>query len=336
MKRTYCDACKKVVKYTIKEKLIKEFKGFEVNVIEKIGVCNVCSNHIYIPELETQNFKKLYDKYREMAEIVSSKQIIQFREKYSISQRELTAVLNWGKMTINRYERGAVPSASHNDVLKHLISNESIFREKVEEAFNGGRISDKTFYKISEEIKTKTNNAYQELIIESLTHTKDEYNGFRIFDIERVINLISFIADKTELYKTSLNKYLWYIDFLNFKAHTRSITGLRYMKYKYGPVIEKFAYESILHNFDEKFEKDEYFDGDSIKTKIISKKNYDMSIFKDEEFKIINMVIDGFKNMKGKDITELSHQEDAWLFGDNRELISYEYADKLKVELQEY
>ena len=60
----------------------------------------------------------------------------EFREKYNISQRELTAILGWGKMTINRYERGGVPTKSQSDYIRLLIENESKFIEKVKEAYN--------------------------------------------------------------------------------------------------------------------------------------------------------------------------------------------------------
>lgn len=332
MKHAYCDICRKNVKYKVEERLIKEFKGFDVNVIQNVGVCKVCSNSLYIPELEIQNFKVLYEKYRKMADILSPETIIEFRDKYSISQRELTAILNWGKMTINRYERGAIPAVSHNDNLKLIIANESIFKEKVVEAYENKRISDRTYDKILKDIKETDLNPYQHIIIESLTHHEDEFNGFRKFDVERLTNLIGYLSDQVKLFKTGLNKYLWYIDFQNFKESTRSITGLRYMKDKFGPVIEDSRYNDILNHFNDKFIKDEYEDGDSIKTSIISKKNYDLSIFKETELKVINSVIKTFKSMNSKELSELSHQEDAWVFSDDKQLISYEYAQSIKVD----
>ena len=144
--------------------------------------------------------------------------------------------------------------------------------------------------------------------------------------------MIGYLSDQVKLFKTGLNKYLWYIDFQNFKESTRSITGLRYMKDKFGPVIEDSRYNDILNHFNDKFIKDEYEDGDSIKTSIISKKNYDLSIFKETELKVINSVIKTFKSMNSKELSVLSHQEDAWVFSDDKQLISYEYAQSIKVD----
>lgn len=331
MKKVYCANCEEKVNYSVRREIIKEYKGYEVNVTEKIGVCDACKNDLYIPELESENFKNLYERYRELADIIKPEEIIKFRDKYGISQRELTSILNWGKMTINRYERGAIPAQSHNDFLKLIISNENILKEKVEESFQGGRITVKTYEKIQKEIANSTNNTFKRATIDVLTHKEDEYNGFRSFNVERLINLISYIADNVELYKTSLNKYLWYIDFQNFKENVRSITGLRYMRYTYGPVIEDKKYEDILNYFDDKFYKDEFEDGENIKTRIKSKGNYDLSIFKDEELKVINSVIDTFKTKSSTEISNLSHKEDGWILNKNSELISYDYADTLKV-----
>ena len=99
-------------------------------------------------ELENENLKSLYQKYRDMSGIISPEDIIEFRKKYDISQSELVAILGWGKMTINRYERGGLPNQSHSDILKLIIKNESYFKEKVEEAYKYNRISQKTYNNI--------------------------------------------------------------------------------------------------------------------------------------------------------------------------------------------
>lgn len=78
--------------------------------------------------------------------------IINFRKRYNISQRELTAILGYGKMTINRYERGDIPNYSSCLLLYIIINYESVFFDIVISSFCTGRISQKTFYKIVKEI----------------------------------------------------------------------------------------------------------------------------------------------------------------------------------------
>ncbi|NLP47456.1 MAG: DUF4065 domain-containing protein [Clostridiales bacterium] len=331
MKKGYCDVCGKKTSYTVKKNQITEFKGYEVNVIEEVGVCDLCSSNVYIPELESQNFKRLYGKYRKLAGLISPDELIEFRKRYDISQRELTAILKLGKMTINRYERGAVPSKSNSDYLKLIMNNSEVFKNSLNEAFKKERITQKTYDKVLGKINSSLEDPFKKATISSLTHEADEYNGYRTFDIERLLNLISYIADRVDLHKTSLNKYLWYIDFQSFKINVRSVTGLRYIKHQFGPVIEGKKYEEILNYFDEKFYKEEFEDGDFLKTTVKSKKNYDLSLFKKEELEVIDSVISTFKSKKSNEISELSHKEEGWASSNPGDMISYEYAEKIKI-----
>ena len=337
MKNVFCTNCNKNVSFTIKKNIIREYKGQIVNVEENVAICNECGKDLFVPEIENENLKRLYAKYRDLTGTISSEEIIKFREKYDLSQRELVSLLGWGKMTINRYERGALPSKSHSDILKGIISNEEMFKQKVNEAYNGGRISKKVFDKLNNCFQSSKKNIIKSLLEDYLSHDEDILNGFRKFDIERVENLISYIADKVDnLYKTSLNKYLWFIDFENFKENVRSITGLRYVKQQYGPVIEDKGYEEIINLLDDKFYKEEtenIYDN-STKVKIISRGNYDMSIYTDEEMDVINAVIEKFKNMKCSEISNESHKEEGWKDNNIKNIISYDYAEKLKIRFE--
>lgn len=334
MKNTFCANCNKKVDYSIRKNIIQEYKGQLVNVEENIAVCVECGEDIFVSSIENDNFTRLYKKYGELASIISSQEIAEFREKYNLSQREFVSLLGWGKMTINRYERGALPSKSHSDILKNIISNEELFKQKVKEAYGSERINEKTYNKITKCFSGSRENIVKWLLEVELSHNEDISNGFRKFEIERIENLISYIADKTDnLYKTSLNKYLWYIDFENFKENIRSLTGLRYVKQKYGPVIEKKGYEEIINLLDEKFyiEETEEVCNNSTKVKIISKKNYDMSIYSQEEMEVINNVIQKFRNMSCSEISDKSHLEEGWIENDINNIISYDYAEKLKM-----
>jgi DNA-binding transcriptional regulator YiaG len=90
---------------------------------------------MFIEEIENENLLNLYSKYKELAGFVTSKEITGFRKKYNISQRELGYILGFGKITINRYENGALQNQAHDDVLRNIIKNDAFFKEKVELAF---------------------------------------------------------------------------------------------------------------------------------------------------------------------------------------------------------
>lgn len=333
-RKVYCEKCNEKVEYLIINEVKEEYKNVKVNVEQNIGICSQCKERLYVTELEEVNLERLYTKYRELTGIVSPKDIIEFREKYNISQRELVAILDWGKMTINRYERGSLPNQSHSEILKLIINNESYFRKKVEDAYKSGRITERTYTEIltsvGKELNTTQEFGIETLIKSTLSHNPSIYNGFRKFDLERLENLIGYIASRVNnLYKTSLNKYLWYIDFVNYKNNLQSITGLRYARFTYGPIIEGKNYGLILY-LDNKFEKEIKEINYNEIVKIKSKNNYDLSLFSKDEIKVIDEVIELLKNKTVTKISDLSHEERAWIETKDNELISYEYAHDLK------
>lgn len=331
MNKVFCPECSQEVTYHIINETINEYKGYNVDVEQNIAVCDNCNEKIYVSELENDNLKRLYERYRAMSGIVTPEDIINFREKYNISQRELVAILDWGKMTINRYERGSLANQSHSDILKLIIKDENYFKEKVEDAYKNNRISEKTYTNLQSCVTSVEDNKEKEFIISRLNHEPSIYNGFKRFDLEKVQNLIGYIADEVDnLYKTSVNKYLWYIDFFNYKQNLKSITGLRYEKYTYGPIIENKNYDLILHEED-KFEKIIEENNYSETTKIKSKNNYNLNIFSTSEIEVINKVINILSDKSCSKISDLSHEESGWLNTNNGELISYEYAHDLKL-----
>ncbi|GAA0864758.1 type II TA system antitoxin MqsA family protein [Paraclostridium tenue] len=155
MNKIFCPECNEKTTYHIINQIINEYKEYKVDVIQHIAVCDKCSEKIYVSELENENLKRLYKKYRNIAGIISPKEIINFREKYSISQRELVAILDWGKMTINRYERGSLPNQIHSNTLELIIRDERYFKEKIEEAYKNNRINEKTHLKLQNYLSSK-------------------------------------------------------------------------------------------------------------------------------------------------------------------------------------
>ena len=111
----YCPYCNSEQEYYIDKRIFKEYKGVDVNVEENVPICKKCGNELVINNFEDENLKRIYNKYREIKNIITPSEIKNLRNKYDISQRELTAILDFGKMTINRYENGSLPSKSQSD-----------------------------------------------------------------------------------------------------------------------------------------------------------------------------------------------------------------------------
>ena len=335
--KVYCPYCKKEVEYKIEKRDLKEFRGIEVNTFENVAICNECNQDLYINEIENENNERIYQIYREKANIINAEDIIKLREKYDISQRELTSILGFGKMTINRYERGGVPTKSQSDYIKLLIENDDKFIEKVKEAYEKNNINEKTYNKIiSEEVekdisKKEVQDNIRRYLKSVLNRKPDIYNGYKSLDLEKVENIISYIASKVRnLTITSLNKYLWYIDMLSFNERTVAITGLTYQNQRFGPTIVYKKYDE-LSLLDDKYTREDIETENGNTTKIVSNNNFNFDKISSSEKEIIDTIIRLLKNKNVTDISEMSHREDGWKKTKRFEQISFEYAMKLKL-----
>ncbi len=335
--REYCPYCKKEVDYKIEKRDVKEFRGIEIDTYENVAVCKECHQDLYVNEIEEKNNERIYELYRAKANIIKPQDIVDLRKKYDISQRELTAILGFGKMTINRYERGGVPTKSQSDYIRLLIDNDNKFIEKVKEAYKNGNINDKTYEKIvSEELnagidKEQIQDNIRRYLRYALNRKPDIYNGYKSLDIEKVENIISYIASKVKnLTITSLNKYLWFMDMLSFNQRSVSITGLTYQNQKFGPTIIDKKYDEISL-LDDKYTREDIETENGNTTKIISNGNYNLDKISDSEKEIIDTIIKILKNKTVTDISELSHREEGWKKTKRLEKISFEYAMNLNI-----
>ena len=331
----YCPYCDSEQEYYIEKRIFEKYKGTYVNVEENVPICKKCKNELIINDIEDENLKRIYNKYREINNIITPLEIKELRNKYNISQRELTAILGFGKMTINRYENGSLPIKSQSDYLKLISKDSDEFFEKVKEAYDSNRITKKTFTKIQNIINNQSNidkNYDLKRFIENDLKLKPNiFNGFKTLDLEKLQNLISYIASKTKLYLTSLNKYLWFIDMISYNKRAVSITGLTYVHEQYGPVVINRKYEEIS-KLDEKYKREDKEKNDgSIQSIITSNENFDLLCFNENEIKIIDYVIDMFNNKSVKEISNLSHNEDGWKNTERFEKISFKFADNLKI-----
>lgn len=335
--KIYCPYCKKEVEYKLEKRDVKEFRGVEINTYENVAVCKNCNEDLYVNEVENDNNNRIYEIYRSKTNIVKPQDIISLREKYMLSQRELTAILGFGKMTINRYERGAIPTKSQSDYIRVLIENENEFIKKTKEAYDKNNISRKTYDKIiSKNLNEEVNqediqDLYRKYINRVLKRNPDIYNGYKIFDLDLVENIISYIASKVKnLTITSINKYLWFIDIVSFNQRGVSITGLTYQNQQFGPTIieQKYKEISLLEN---KYTRNDYEDENGTKTFITSNKNYDLQNLSASEIKIINTIIKLLKDKNVNEISNLSHKEEGWKKTKRYEKISFEYAMNLSI-----
>jgi len=155
------------------------------------------------------------------------------------------------------------------------------------------------------------------------------FTGFRAFSLEKMAAMISYIAGHTkELYRTKLNKLLFYSDFINYYLNGNSISGSRYVHLPYGPVPD--GYEETLETLNHYGVIDLSLVNSA---EVIGPGDEPGSdSLTDEERKSLDWVLNTYGSMSASQLTEVSHAERAYNNTRAGEEIAYDYAkffDKL-------
>ncbi|MDY6786609.1 MAG: DUF4065 domain-containing protein [candidate division WOR-3 bacterium] len=330
--KDYCPKCNRITDLEINERVEKDkVKGQIIESEAKVPVCKECGEDVFIENFEEENLERAYNVYREKNKILFTDEIKAIRKRYDISQRLLAKALGWGEKTITRYENGDIPDKSHNEVLR-LINKPSNFKEIFKN--NKDILTDKEKNKVENAIK-KICRSTEEIkfsVLSCLNDSPNQYNGQQLFQFDKFRTLIAYFAKNVDgLFKTKLNKFLFYSDFIAFREYNRSITGLFYVHLDYGPVPSK--YDVLLSILTEERVVDEcevVFPNGTSGTVYKNCIDPNMREFTQNEKDIIDLLIREIGQLNSKQLSEISHKEDGYINTEKHELISYEYAKTLR------
>lgn len=317
--KIYCPFCHKETEYYVEKRKVNKFKGINVSTYENVGVCLNCKNDLYIPELEDENIERINKVYRKNIDLVSPAEIKKFRNNYNLSQRELSAILNYSKMTINRYENGELPTKAQSDYLKIIMNNPREFENVAKKSYENNRITLKTFLKVIG-ADTEFNPVIKELENIEETSAINSFTGLKKFYYENTENLISYISSKiNKINQEMLTYYLWFIDVSTFARDTTAITGLTY--YKINDSIKSNNVLDKLLQLKNKYEL--------VNSNIISKNNYNMSCFRVYEQMIIDYVLEFLKNKNIEEIKEAIASEKCFKDNEENEKFNFKFVHNL-------
>ncbi|MCY8968886.1 DUF4065 domain-containing protein [Bacillus atrophaeus] len=334
-KNQYCDACNNDVETIIVERpTTYTFKGETFNLTERVLQCKTCKEDLYDEALDNETMKTLVKLYTERVGLPLD-DIKNIRKQYGLSMDLFSRILGWSKSTIVRYESGKyIPDSSHMNIYIQLKKNP----EKLDEFFK------QRLYKFTpkeqEKIKAKLScsdqrevekNLLDTIVINYKIHEKTIETGYSPFNLEKLINMVLYFAQHG-VQKTKLMKLLFYSDYFNFKKNTLSITGLPYVRFKYGPVPKD--YDLLLSTLEKNnLIKITYeFQGNYVANQVNSLETFNESIFDEHEFETLQRIDDFFIDYGSGDISEFSHKESAWKETDELQIISYEHAETLLID----
>lgn len=330
----YCESCHAEHTYTIKKELqVFRFRGQDIELERRVALCNNCGSLIDVEELETEtmvNVARIYtEKYG-----MTSLEIQNVRQQFKLGVRPFAKLLNIGPASVTRYESGSLPQATHLELYKRLQQHPHVILEFFNR--NRGSLSSRELKMVETSLDAWTiaEQSFQtdEHIIESIykTHEPTDLAGYSDFSLEKFINMILYFTTNGVL-KTKLMKLLWYSDFLYFKRQTVSITGATYVKYPYGPVPKDhdIALAHLQHM--NVIEVDELTNDEGWTMMMIkASEPFDSTIFSDDELETMLEIEAHFRDYGSRKISDYAHNEKGWLETEEKQPISYRYAEELR------
>jgi len=311
-------------------------RGKEIKTESLVDRCSACEEFFADTETEEENIQKIYREYRKVAGLLQPEEIKEIRERYGIGQRALSRILGWGEISVHRYEAGALQDEAHNNqmfCLKDPQYFELLFEKNKDKL--APHAATRVRQRLKELLREKKEDLFQGQLESLFGQAKDNIeSGYRYFEMEKLLNAILFFTDKASVFKTKLNKLLWYFDFLCFKNTSVSATGSIYLHWALGPMPTKYdIYLDYLIQEEMIAAEEVIFDEykDVAGEQFSALEEPDLSSFSKDETRCLEKVYEKFKNFTSKKISEFSHDEEGYKRTGNGEIISYEYAKHLKI-----
>ncbi len=312
-----------------KERRNLVFRKENIELIYHYFLCIDSGEKFETDELTDLNLIQVYNKYREIKNLPFPAEIKSIREKYGTSSSKMSEILGFGPNTYRNYEQGEVPALA-NAKLIQLIRDPKEFLRLI----SLSNISDtRTIEKITKNAKALIEKQRQvNNVMEILLYSGEpnEYNGYSGLKLDKLLVLISYLANQLVPWKTQLNKLLFYCDFTCYKRTGYSITGLRYCALPRGPVPDR--YEAIFEEAENiglttRIEQELFNGKEGIRYQCNDSSNINLSLFSSIELDIIKYVANRYGKMSTSKIIKLSHSEKGWMENnEEKNQISYKYS----------
>lgn len=314
------------------EKRTSNFRGEEYEFEHTAWLCEDTGEQFTSDESDTASFLQVTNQYRAKYGIPYTDEIISVRKRYGISAAKMSLILGIGVNQYRLYEQGEVPSVSNGRMIRSVM-NPKVMLEMVESSRNEMSLTD--YEKIVNKVKSviADSEAYKLGQYESkwlFAVPRGAGNGYAQQSIDKLKNILLYFIEKTGgVFFTKMNKLLFYADFVAYRQTGKGITGLAYKAIQHGPVPVRW--DRIYSFYDEINQEIVQFSDGRAGTKLVSKLSPDMTEFDEDELKVLEFVCERFKSETPTQISETSHQEEAWKQNiDSDQLINYEMAFTLK------
>lgn len=272
--------------------------------------CEDTKEQFTTTEIDEINLSQVYNQYRIKYGIPFPDEIKRIRQMYELPASKMSEILGFGDNQYRLYENGDMPSEANGKILSS-IKEPSIFKVFVENAKNQFETKEfeKILTKLRKTMEYEKSHIKEELIFGS--YSRGTYNGYAAQSYSKLKNIILYFIEKCGgTFNTKMNKLLFYTDFLAYKTYGYGISGLAYKAIQFGPVPVRW--DRVYSLIDDIYPEIVEFTSGNCGTKLCSTLSPDYTCFSTEELKILDIVLERFKDTSASDISKLSHNEDAW------------------------
>ncbi len=293
--------------------------------------CDECGDEYEVPDPAYDPLEVAYREYRTRKGMVQPEELKAFRKKYGFTQKELSDVLSMGIATLNRYENGALQSEAHDRAIKLHMQPENLRRVLEEKPH---LLSQETRDRVMLLINSKRegcNGLLSEAIEQFGSYLPDLFCGNNQFDVNKLFKMMKFFSYQKQVFKTKLNKLLFYADFKHFEEYGVSISGARYAHGTYGPVPDKYdTWLAAASQWNGEINTGEIVFPEYV-GEYYTSFQLDLTSLSPSEISILHEVEKFFKDFSAKQISEYSHKEKGYKETREGDIISYEYARDLQL-----
>lgn len=313
------------------EKRTWNFRGEQYEYEHIAWLCEDSGEQFTDDESDTAGFVQVTNQYRAKYGIPYTDEIIAVRQRYGISAAKMSLILGVGINQYRLYEQGEVPSVSNGRMIRSIM-NPKVMLEMVESSKNELSVSE--YEKIISKVQTiiASSEAYKMELYETrrlFTTPRGPENGYAQLSLNRLKNIMLYILNKCDdVWCTKMNKLLFYTDFMSYRERGMAMTGLSYRAIDFGPVPERW--DRVYSEFPEVRQELRQV-GDFVGSVLIASEESDYSMFTDAELKVLDSICTHFGKMSSREISRISHDEDAWLnHHDKHEHIPFDDAYMIK------
>ena len=314
------------------------FRKEAFNIMYHYYLCEDSGERFTDERLDTLNTVQATNQYREKYGIPFPEEIKQIREQYGVSASKMSEILGLGANAYRLYESGEMPTVANGRLILSVREPEE-FIKQVEASTHilSERETEKFIIKAKALIAERSRALYHDELWQIVLRddSPNSLNGYRRLSLPRISHAIAYFEQHIgNLYKTKLNKLLFYADFLAYKHRGYSITGLQYRAIPFGPVPAEYGRLFVRLQDDGQVSVEERNGKDDQYLEVYHPNiTFDDSQFSEEEIGILQAVVDLFSGKNTGDMVRLSHEELAWKENEiDRKLIDYQgYSFALKV-----